>query len=532
MHTMLSVQATPDVANIRTAEFRGDEHTVIPVVALVEGVLWAANAPRPELALAEEFGRFPAGWDGSPVVFDHPKDADGVPVSANSPEVLETNAFGQMFNTVLDGTKLKSEIWINQSLVANLSEEAQATVAKLMKGDTIIEVSTGLFLLSEMSTGEFDGEHFEAIWRNVVPDHLAVLPEGVPGACSIADGCGAPRDNSMQPVMRAAQLNANCDCSVTGVILSTGDSTDDAAEEGLIKRLLHRMGALFAIRDNSEGVNDSDLRTALDIALNADEQAFIWIAAVFQGSDNEGTVVYQKDFEATFLERDFSMNTDGAIALGGDKTSVRPETKFVPVELQGTDTDSTIQENTMHTKEELVNELIANKAAQFTEEDRGWLEGLEDAQLAKLSPVDNAEEDAASDDESSDNDSSIELTPVGSTQETDDTANNLPVSTDDYIADAPSEIQEILNSGLEMHRARKNALVKGLVANTRCRFTAEQLESKDIGELENLTALASPDVSYVGNGANLTPGLRDNADTPPEPLKLFDLNAQNNADVA
>ena len=121
MRTMLSVQATPDVANIRTAEFRGDEHTVIPVVALVEGVLWAANAPRPELALAKEFGKFPEGWDGSPVVFDHPKDSDGNPVPANSPDILEANAFGQMFNTVLDGNKLKSEIWINKDLVEKVT---------------------------------------------------------------------------------------------------------------------------------------------------------------------------------------------------------------------------------------------------------------------------------------------------------------------------------------------------------------------------------------------------------------------------
>ncbi len=524
--------ATPDVANIRTAEFRGDEHTVIPVVALVEGVLWAANSPKPELALAEEFGRFPEGWNGSPVVFDHPKNSDGVPIAANSPEVLEANAFGHMFNTTLDGTKLKSEIWINAELVENLSEEAQATVHKLMAGDEIVEVSTGLFLMSEPSSGKFNGEAFEAIWRNIVPDHLAVLPEGVPGACSVADGCGAPRDNAMKPVMRAAQLNDNCVCDNDNVIHFDGQSgvnisNNDEAETTLLKGLLNKLGAIFSIRNNSEGINDHDLRTALDIAISADEQDFIFVTAVFQGNDDGGTVVYQRGFESKFLERNYSMNSDGVISLGDDKTSVRPETKFVPTELQGAESDSTIQENAMHTKEQLVNELIANEAVQFTEEDRTWLETLEDAQLTKLSPVDNAADDAASGDDGAggdDNPDGIQLIDVGSSG--DDTP---PVSTEDYINAAPPEVQEILNSSLSMHKARKAALISALAANTRCKFTAEQLESKDIPELENLAALAV-DISYEGAGANLSSGLRDNADVPPDPIPLFDLNQ--NADAA
>ncbi len=523
MHTMLSVLATPDVASIRTAEFRGQEHTVIPVVALVEGVLWAANSPRPELALAEEFGRFPEGWDGSPVVFDHPKDSEGVPIAANSPDVLEDNAFGQMFNTTLDGKKLKSEIWINEELVKNLSDEGQATVAKLMAGDSIIEVSTGLFLMSEASTGDFNGDHFEAIWRNIVPDHLAVLPEGVPGACSVADGCGAPRDNAnyahFEPVMRAAQLNDNCQCDEPNITTITSTPED---EEGLVKRLLGKLGSYIFIRGNSEGVNDGDLRTALDIALNASEQDFIWIAAVFQGNDNSGTVVYQKGFEPTFLERSFTMNADGAMSLGEDKTSVRPETKFVPVELEGADSESSIQENAMHTKEELVNGLIANTASQFTEEDRGWLETLEDAQLTKLAPVVN--EDAAdSSEDDSDTEDDADAGGGANTRTVGGDEDTAPISTEDYIANAPEEEQQVLNSGLSMHRARKNALVTELVANSRCRFTKEQLDSKDVPELENLAALAV-DITYELGGANLSVNADDN-DAVPEPAKLFDLNA-------
>lgn len=511
--TMLSVQAIPDVASIRIAEFRGQEHTVIPVIALVEGVLWPANAPQPELALAEEFGRFPEGWDGSPVVFNHPKNSEGVPIAANSPEVLEDNAFGQIFNTTLDGDKLKSEIWINSELVKNLSEEAQETIANLISGDKVIEVSTGLFTLSEPSVGKFNGEEFKAIWRNIVPDHLAILPEGVVGACSVDDGCGAPRSNKMKPVMRAARLNSNCDCDDVVINDSDDDSEENIKQQKtLLKRILQMAGTIFSFKDNSEGISDRDLRIALDIAIAADENDFIFVMAVFQSNDSAGTVVYEKGFGPPFFERSFTMNTDGGVDLGEDKTAVRPETKFVPINISGAESDSTIQENAMN-KDELVNELITNEATQFAEEDREWLASLEEAQLVKLSPTDNGAGDAPSGDAANgDNDNGDTITPV---------------TTEAYIAAAPEDVQEILNESLSLHKERKDALVGALIANARCKFTKEQLEAKAVPELENLASLAV-DISYEGAGATLNSGIHDaEANKAPDPPQLFNLDARN-----
>ena len=77
--------------SLRTNTLYGKDQLIVPVVALVEGVLQAMNAATPELALAEEFGKFPAGWNGRPVVMNHPI-IDKNPVSANSPSVLETFA--------------------------------------------------------------------------------------------------------------------------------------------------------------------------------------------------------------------------------------------------------------------------------------------------------------------------------------------------------------------------------------------------------------------------------------------------------
>ncbi len=479
---MLSIQAIPCINEIRTAILYDQEHTIIPCVALVEGVLWPGNAPGPELALAEEFGRFPEGWNGRPVVYDHPK-VDGKPVSASSPDVLEDNSFGQIFNTTLVDNKLKLEIWINNARVEALSEEAQEVIADLQNENNIVEVSTGLFTMSEPSSGTFDGEDYESIWRNIVPDHLAVLPPGVKGACSVADGCGAPRTNNMQPVMRACQLSPApvtnaCDC--------------DDQEKGIFKRLMEAAGGLFSFTSSSEHLSDSDLRAALNVGLaTAMPDSYTWILAVYQGGDDSGTFVYESGFDGALFQRTFSIDGE-SIAIGEEATPVRPETKFVPVTVTANDTpDSNPQENTMN--EKLVNDLIANAASHFTEDDREWLNTLEEGQLTKMipieaEPVQTAEEIAAAA-------TAAELVANATPDE------DQPVTTAEYIDAAPEEIRQILNSHLSMHKLRKDNLITALMGNDRNTFTQESLQAKDISELESLAALA-PDITYEGAGAN------------------------------
>ncbi len=519
--TMLSVLATPDTAGIRTAEFRGQEHTVIPTIALVEGVLWPANAPSPELALAEEFGRFPDGWNGRPVVFDHPR-VDGEAVSANSTEVLEDNSFGQLFNTVLEGNKLKTEIWINAEQVKDLPEKAQAVVQDLMNGE-VVEVSTGLFTMSEPQEGDFDGEHFEAIWRNIVPDHLAVLPPGVKGACSIEDGCGAPRSNtstteilvfenasgtSFDPVMRAARLNAN-DCAC-----------DEEAQKGIFQKLLDMAGGAFGFTSNDEHLSDSDMRAAINAALDKAESEFFFILAVFPDT---GEVVFERGFTGSLFRREFSIGSDGTVSLGSDVTPVRPVTQFVPVEIDtGEPTDnseSTIQENAMN-KEELVSALIANAASQFTDDDRDWLMTLEEPQLSRMAPV--VSEDVFPEVQPKVVEGPVVEPMVEPVVEVVDD----PVTTEDYIAAAPEEVKEVLNEGIKMHRARKDQIVTALVANARNKFSKEDLEAKSLTELESIASLAT-DITFAGNAPTLS--VQSDDDAVPEPPQLFDLSKTANA---
>ncbi len=495
VRTMLSIQATPDIAGIRTSELMGQEHTVIPCVALVEGVLWPSNAPGPELALAEEFGRFPDGWNGRPVMYNHPT-LNGEPVTANSPDILKDNAFGQLFNTIIEGGKLKTEIWINEARITEMDEEAQIVIQNLKDGEGMVEVSTGLFTMQEPLEGSFKGKDYVSIWRNIVPDHLAILPEGITGACSIADGAGAPRTNQ-QGVMRALQLN-------------TSDIEENPPNEqsGLFKRLLEIAGGALGFTSSSKYLSDSDLRAALNAGLSAESDRYFFILAVYPEADDSGIFVYELGWEGELFQVDFSI-MNGQITIGKEKTPVRPVTTFVPVEITA---NSKRKENAM-SKEALVKDLIANEALQYTEDDSEWLNTLEESQLERMTPLEVK---------------SVVNNDLASAADPDPaqlTANAQPkaVTTKEYIDAAPEELRQVLNSGLEMHRKRKGLLVKALMDNSRCTFTQKALEAKDITELENIAALAT-DISYEGQSVTLSTNTGEEADevyTPATPI--FDL---------
>lgn len=511
--SMLSVQATPDVANIRTATLFKEEHTIVPCVALVEGVLWPANAPAPELALAEEFGRFPDGWNGRPVVFDHPK-VNGMAVSASHPEVMEEVAFGSLFNTSLEDGKLKTEIWINNARVEGMSEDVQNAVKRLKEGDEMVEVSTGLFTMTEVASGQFKGEEFEAIWRNVVPDHLAVLPEGVKGACSVEDGCGAPRSNKRYVMNAEYVTNTSTELKLDsqGCKKCKGSCDCKVEQKGKFQKAMELVGNVFGFKSQSATMSDADVRTAIASRL-AEEEDFFFIMAVFDHGDGSGKFVYESFMQGKLFEQDFNVSESG-VSLGEERVEVRPVTQFVPVHNAGA--MSTQQENDMNPKDQLVQELIANEATQYSEDDRDWLSTLEESQLAKMSPVVNevVEEEEGGDGE--------EL-PAAAIEEPAVVENAAkPVSTDDYIAAAPDEVREVLSESLRLHRSRKDALIAGILNNARNKFTKDQLCKKGLDELESIASLAK-DITYEGMAPTGASQHEDDG-APPAP-QVFDLNA-------
>jgi hypothetical protein len=158
---------------------------VVPVIALVEGVIHAVNAKNPELVTKDCLSICPESWNGRPVVFGHPM-RDGAQVSANAPSVLEEKSFGTIFNSRLKGPRLLMDAWIDPAKAERVG--AGIMLGRIVAGD-VVEVSVGAFVVLSNTVGLHNGKRFNGKWTSVMPDHLAFLATGV-GACSVAMGCG------------------------------------------------------------------------------------------------------------------------------------------------------------------------------------------------------------------------------------------------------------------------------------------------------------------------------------------------------
>lgn len=179
------------VANRTTAKTRretvaGTEYLVVPVVALVAGVVNSEYVPVNEI--------IPEDWNGVPVPLGHPQ-ANGEYISARSPE-LEAQAPARFYHARLENNSLKGEIWINLAQAQAIGGEAAEAVKRFEAGQ-MVNVSTGYFRDLEPTSGTYGSKAYQGIARNLRPDQLAILLNEN-GACNIDDGCGAPRTNALR----------------------------------------------------------------------------------------------------------------------------------------------------------------------------------------------------------------------------------------------------------------------------------------------------------------------------------------------
>jgi hypothetical protein len=165
------------------------------------------------------------------------------------------------------------------------------------------------------------------------------------------------------------------------------------------------------------------------------------------------------------------------------------------------------------TKDELVQEIIGNKANSFGEDDKPTLLSMPDEVLAKIMPVANEEDEddvadnaaAVVDEEDMDEEETPDekkkrLAKEKLAKEKEAVKNQeTPKTAADYIANAPSGIKEMLQNGLNSYEAKKAKLIKQITANERCTFKKEQLAAKDVTELEAIANLAVV-ANYDGQG--------------------------------
>lgn len=498
------------VGAIRTELYQGREHLVAPVIGLVEGVIWPVNAPSPELVLAEEFARAPQGWNGRPIFVGHPQSG-GDYGSGNTPELLERDSIGVLFNAnsvadAIASKQLRFEAWLDvaKCAIVPMAADILQRVRDYAEGRSTepVEISTGLFAQTEPKSGVFNGKQFNGIWRNIVPDHLAVLPAGTIGACSVDMGCG---------------IRANA----VHVLTATGLQMPE--EESAVRTLAERLRDIipFIRKTNETGQSDRDVRVALDEALRAAVPNYFDIEAVYpDGDDNSplGTapqVVYSvlpPVGEWQEFRRAYTI-TDGKAELGTDVQEVRsrrvyelvtaaassePSTSAAPSPTSAGTPCGCHQSGEKHmNRAERISALVAKRPALKPEE----LQNVSDAVLTALeqnagettqqppatTPPPATQPPATTPPATQ---PSTTTPPPAEQPEQRNNATAPAVSLDSLIAAADPDTRATFNAMKAAAQAKKQTSIASLKASGRCKMTDEKLNAMSQQELDQLLELA------------------------------------------
>jgi len=328
-------------------------HLVVPVVMMMEGVHNGSHGPL--LHLMEDLGKFPGAWNGIPVVIDHPEE-DGQNISANSPDIIDKKTVGRVYNTNVDGKKLKAEVWLDEE---KLNEISPGTLAEV-NDNKIVEVSVGVFTEEEETEGEYEGERYEAIARNHRPDHLALLTESV-GACSVEDGCGLRANKEGGKDMEKKLLESIKLINLSGYSISQIKNYTEAGYR-------ERMEAVYtALR----GLDTSEVYHYLEEMYDSE--------LIYSKSSKDGTKMYKQSYKFE----------SGKIEFAGDPVEVHKKVEFIVNALSRTKFKEEVKmaNECSPCVKKKVDDLIANSQGRWTEDDREFLQTLDEKKLDKLVPI-------------------------------------------------------------------------------------------------------------------------------------------------
>lgn len=266
-------------------KFKGRDHLVVPIVAMVgNSVVNPSTSEFSEFVPSEALRMSAPFWSGKPVYCDHPGDKMEL---GNSKKLLEEECIGIILYPKFEGGNLKLQAWLNIERCEELADAGNAgplSVLNKCRAGEMGEISMGSGVTTSNESGVTElGVKYDVTWNvgGVMPDHLAMLPEGVTGACSIAGGCGSVR-------MRAH---------------SSGDKIVDQ-NKTFIEKVRELLGQ---VKNNIDDQGESDMEIAdegfqldsiLSDALRSTVPAFEFVADTFQESN---TVVYTRFLDNLFV---------------------------------------------------------------------------------------------------------------------------------------------------------------------------------------------------------------------------------------
>jgi hypothetical protein len=447
---------------VREDEMDGRKHLVVPVVMMVPGVHNGSGGPI--LHTGEELARWTEAWNGIPVTISHPKKKNK-PVSANSPEVLDSSSVGRIFNTVYnDG--LKAEAWIDYDKISEMSEEALDSIVR----QEPLDVSVGVFSDSETAEegAEWNGEPYGKIAINYRPDHLALLP-GEIGACSWKDGCGIRNNkkggNTVKDLLKTFQ-----ELSQKGFVVSP--IVNEAGYREIQENLASKLRDL-----NQDGV-------------------YHYIEEVF-----DTYIVYSKwlaDGGETLYKQGYSIDDNNNIVFDGTQIEVRKKVEYVTNKMRratrvnnqsnkGGDNMSTEGKSPCCLAK--IEKLISNERTHFTEEDKEWLLTQEEGTLDKMFPKEASPPAKAE-------------APQVNKEEVIETFKGSLTKIEDFTELMPEAMKAEVEGGVKLYKENREALVKSILDNTAEGVWEEAvLVAMDDSTLEKISKTIKTPVDYSAQGA-------------------------------
>lgn len=510
-----------DGSKLRTAVFNEIEHIVVPVVAMVEGVVWAVNSEYPELVTAEELAVSPQQWNGRQAFAGHPEDG-GTQVTANTPRVLET-AFGYVFQTasaadILATRRLTFEVWLDPLKAAKSGPKAVDVITRLKAGK-VVEVSVGCYVVSEAGEGVWEptGKPYVGRWTDIVSDHIAFLGEDEVGACSVAAGCGAARAavrhlvtaKGIERMATPSTPTTPAPTTTPPATTPTPPKTPPAApgKRGRMGFMQRFMEAFRAEVSSDPGTSDIELRRALDDALRAVEPGYMGIDEVFP---DVGEVVYATSPTGewkTFV-RKFTVDGDGKPTIAAKSEEVVAETVYKKASgtvIQPTAAAGTCGCGGNHppkgtaAMKEATKNFIASSGGKFTEADAAFLDAIPEDKLGLLM-IKPAETPAPAAPAAA----PVVVPPVAApvAAAAAPVATPAPVNMDDWKKTAPKEVLDLLAREQTRVAAQRTTLITNLKA-AQTVYTEAELTAKPTEELEKLSTLMLGDLTADYSGVGL-----------------------------
>lgn len=465
---------------VRIVMHQGRRHFVVPVVMMVEGVHSGSNGP--VMHWAEDLGAFPGSWNGIPVVIYHPEDENGHYISANLPDVIDAEIVGRVYNTHMDGPRLRADAYLEESRLRAVSPEALAHINQGLP----LEVSVGVFSEEEHTEGQWQSETYHAVARNLRPDHLALLPGGV-GACSWSDGCGVRTNEKggTNDVMTKEKESVDKRKHLDALLINADQDYRELVEG--MQRKLDRM-------DNGERIH--------------------YLEKMY-----DDHIIYRVNVrgetQPKFYRQTYSINEEDNIEFTDSPVEVRRQVEFVNMERKRRRTlfNSNKKEVKVMSKEDKnkdtpccekeVDALITNESTTYTKDDREWMLSLGEDQVAKLvanaSKAKQPDTPPASDagDESVKPDKELQV----NADQVKEIVKGMFSKSEEYINLMPQDMQDQVRAGLRSYAAERDKLIKHILANTKeGTWTEDGLKAMQHDMLTSLAQSVKQPADYSGMG--------------------------------